>query len=256
MGSIRSFESIAKLVKTSATVVSLPASCLNIGPAQFRTTSALTCTISVSGVGGIDTGSIAANQIYYAYAVVSSNQVYLICSLSSSLPTGYTAARKVGAFTTNASSQIQEYFSYGQSTAVSEWASFTPTGTWSTNTTYTGKYRRVGDSVQVQVKVAVSGAPTNNYLTVDLTSLGIGGVDTSKMATSGIFEQTFGKAFLNDSSPGTTYNYNVLYRNGNAIQVDGINNNTTPFTWASGDFVTLEAIMPMLAYAGISTIAW
>ena len=42
---------------------------------------------------------------------------------------------------------------------VTDWVSYTPTGSWTTNTTYTGKWRRVGDSIQVQAKITLSGAP-------------------------------------------------------------------------------------------------
>jgi len=43
-----------------------------------------------------------------------------------------------------------------------EWKSFTPTGVWTTNTTYTGVYRVVGDTLQVRMGVSLTGAPTGN----------------------------------------------------------------------------------------------
>ncbi len=45
--------------------------------------------------------------------------------------------------------------------AVSDWVSFTPTGSWTTNTTYTGLWRRIGDSMEIQAKALCSGAPTS-----------------------------------------------------------------------------------------------
>lgn len=45
--------------------------------------------------------------------------------------------------------------------------SFTPTGSWSSNTTYTGYWWRVGDRISFFVKVATSGAPTSAALTVN-----------------------------------------------------------------------------------------
>lgn len=53
---------------------------------------------------------------------------------------------------------------------VTEWVSYTPTGTWSTNTTYTGKWRRIGDTMEVMIKVALAGAPTSANLRVNLPS--------------------------------------------------------------------------------------
>jgi len=55
---------------------------------------------------------------------------------------------------------------------VTEWDSqpWTPTGSWTTNTTYTGKWRRVGDTAEFDVQVSTSGAPTAANLTVNLPS--------------------------------------------------------------------------------------
>lgn len=44
---------------------------------------------------------------------------------------------------------------------VGDWQTYTPTGSWTANVTYTGRKRRVGDSMEYQVSVALSGgAPT------------------------------------------------------------------------------------------------
>lgn len=55
----------------------------------------LTCDLSGSGVGGLDTGSIAANTPYYLYGVKSSDTVAIIASATdpgSGGPTGYDSA--------------------------------------------------------------------------------------------------------------------------------------------------------------------
>jgi len=117
MGSIRTVENIAKLAKLSVSTLQLPSSRLNIGAQQY-TTSALTLNTAVTGVGGVD-ATVAAGKLYTVYAVVSSNVVYLIASLSSSLPTGFTQARAVGGFTTNASSQVDQVASQAGDLSVS-----------------------------------------------------------------------------------------------------------------------------------------
>lgn len=106
MGSIRRSENIAKLVKLTATTAQLPASVINIGAQQYST-SALTLNTAVVGVGGVD-ATIAASSVYTVYAVVSSSTVYLIASLNSALPSGFTTARVVGGFVSDASSQISQ----------------------------------------------------------------------------------------------------------------------------------------------------
>jgi len=106
MGSIRTVENIAKLAKTSVTTLSLPASRVNIGAAQYIT-PALTLNTATVGIGGVD-ATITAGGLYYVYAVLSGNVVYLIASPNSSLPSGFTQARKVGSFNTNGISAIDQ----------------------------------------------------------------------------------------------------------------------------------------------------
>lgn len=53
-------------------------------------------------------------------------------------------------------------------TATTSWAAYTPTGSWSTNTTYTGFWRREADSFHGKVKVSTAGAPTSAALTTTL----------------------------------------------------------------------------------------
>ena len=62
----------------------------------------------------------------------------------------------------------------------SNWVAFTPTGTWTGNTTYTGFWRRIGDTMEVVCSVKTTGAPTPdtgllvqlpNNLTIDTTKL-------------------------------------------------------------------------------------
>jgi hypothetical protein len=66
-----------------------------------------------------------------------------------------------------------------QGAVVGEWQSYTPTGTWTTNTTYTGRYRRVGDSMDFEVKLVLAGAPNSTALYVNMP-LGLT-LDTTKI---------------------------------------------------------------------------
>ena len=52
----------------------------------------------------------------------------------------------------------------------SVWTAFTPTGSWVTNTTYTGMWRRSGDSIDLQYVLNLSGAPTSASLTLNIVS--------------------------------------------------------------------------------------
>lgn len=106
---------IPKLVRLSATQVQLP---LGLAP------TALTVTTSVSGIGGLDTGAIAASSLYYVYLV---NGVSLIASLSATSPTGFTIYRKVGAFFTDSGSSIFRAFYFNEINIISLGAGVTST---------------------------------------------------------------------------------------------------------------------------------
>ena len=54
------------------------------------------------------------------------------------------------------------------SAILTEWQDFTPTGTWTTNTTYTGHYRRVGDMLEVEFFLTLAGAPNASNLQIDI----------------------------------------------------------------------------------------
>lgn len=93
-------DTIAKFTKTGNTTATL---------------GSLTLTTSVSGVGGLDTGSIAVSTFYYVYTVLSGGVIRLICSTSAVAPTGFgTGAFKVGAFYTDASTNIFKAYFYGE----------------------------------------------------------------------------------------------------------------------------------------------
>lgn len=108
---------IPKLVKLSNTQVQLPA---GIAP------TSLTVTTSVSGVGGLDTGTVAASTFYYVYLV---NGVSLIASISGTSPTGYTVYRKVGAFYTDGSSNVFKAYYYGETNTIALGATINASGT-------------------------------------------------------------------------------------------------------------------------------
>ena len=106
MASIRQPESIGAITRASATTASLAASRINIGGQQYVTTTALALNTATVGVGGVD-ATLVASKVYYVYAVLSSGSLALIASQASTLPSGFTQARVVGYFYSNASLQIQ-----------------------------------------------------------------------------------------------------------------------------------------------------
>jgi len=57
---------------------------------------------------------------------------------------------------------------YSRGAFVSGWKSFTPTGSWTTNTTYYGAYRRVGDSIDIYYRWNMSGQPNATNLILNM----------------------------------------------------------------------------------------
>ncbi len=137
------------------------------------------------------------------------------------------------------------------------WTAFTPTGSWSANTTYTGFWKRVGDAVAIQVQVATTGAPTSAPLTVN-NPTGIT-TDTAKLVatTSGF---TLGSSTAFDS--GTTrYPGVVVYSSSSAVALYYIQGaasapctqNTIqqndPFAFGSGDVVNMAYEIPVSGWS-------
>lgn len=135
---------------------------------------------------------------------------------------------------------------------VTAWQDFTPTGSWTTNTTYTGKYRRVGDTLEMSVKVVLDGAPTATNLNIDLPN-GLS-VDTSKLNAFSPNNLITGASDIRDNSSAANYIGAATIVNGSdQISIKYIKDNTTledfgnvsstaPFVFASGDTIHIREV--------------
>ena len=101
---------------------------------------------------------------------------------------------------------------YVYGSPITDWTTFTPTGAFTTNTTYTGSYRRVGDSLEMQVHLAFAGAPNSVTSTINLPSGMV--VDTTKL-TGAV------------AATGPILGSGVLYQAPNDYKIAAIYNNTT-----------------------------
>lgn len=93
-------EKVGNLTKLNATQVQLSPSVITIGAKQYQTSN-LICDLSISGAGGLDTGNIQSNQLYYVYVIVELGITKLIASINSTIPVGFTLQRKIGAIQIN-----------------------------------------------------------------------------------------------------------------------------------------------------------
>lgn len=133
---------------------------------------------------------------------------------------------------------------------ISEWESFTPTGAWTTNTAYVGVKRQVGDSLEMQIGVKLTGAPDVAALEINIPD-GLT-IDFAKVAEADATAH-FGTAFLLDI--GTLSN-NVLAQSflfSNTVirfiaSGSGTVTNVVPFTFASGDEIRLLITVPIVEF--------
>lgn len=96
-------ENIPDVTKTSATTLSLATTYLgqptriNVGGQQYTPASILSLSTATTGFNGIDTGSLAANTLYYIYAIVQNNVLGMIISLANPAtgPAGFTSAYRL-----------------------------------------------------------------------------------------------------------------------------------------------------------------
>ena len=94
---------------------------------------------------------------------------------------------------------------------VSDWVSYTPTGGW-TNTTYTGKWRRIGDSMECFVQAVLTGTPTG---TLNFSIPSGFSIDSSKLTSNNTLNLGSGGWF--DS--GSTGTMGVLFTLGTSTTV-------------------------------------
>lgn len=139
----------------------------------------------------------------------------------------------------------------GNGNFATEYLSYTPAINITTNVTSSGKWRRVGDSADLELGIDFSGAPTAfSTMEIDLPSGFL--FDTSKLLSSSSTKEhlCFGAWF--DPAGGTTrYFAEGSYVDTNTIRVRYMNNtgalvymsadisNSTPFTVVNGSYLRL-----------------
>jgi hypothetical protein len=137
-----------------------------------------------------------------------------------------------------------------------DWVSFTPTGSWVTNSTYNGKFRRVGDVMEVSAQISLTGAPTSATLLINLPS-GYS-IDTSKL-NSDLTRVALGMGMLVDAGTNT-FHAMVRYNATTNVQINSYGVSGTysdeqpvtqavPYTFANGDLVTVNFRVPILGWS-------
>jgi hypothetical protein len=133
-------------------------------------------------------------------------------------------------------------------TPVTDWQTFTPTVGFN-NATHLGKYRRVGDSVEVSIQTTFTAAPTTGTLSWNMPT-GLS-VDTSKIDNSNN-RYVGGVAYGAGSQQaiGNTY-YSTT---SNAWGIQGISTTSSfsfvvPITWTTGNTINLFYRIPVQGWS-------
>lgn len=139
---------------------------------------------------------------------------------------------------------------------MTDWASFTPTGSWTTNSTYTGYWKRVGDTLFVQGKIALTGAPTATQLQINIP-FGLS-IDTAKIDAA-TANRTLGM-WSGDDAGIAGYTGVIQYNSATKVDCNSSNASgtyltgagvtaTIPATWGSGDSIDFSFSVPIVGWS-------
>lgn len=131
----------------------------------------------------------------------------------------------------------------------------TTTGSWSTNTSYVGKYWQRGDKLLADVAIALAGTPTNATLSLNLPN-GLS-IDTNKLPDTINAVRGSGYTFdlgSNRVDLAVTYSsataLDLWYKTANTTNVElRLMSQTQPLTWASGDKINVQYEVPIAGWS-------
>ncbi len=138
---------------------------------------------------------------------------------------------------------------------LTDWVSYTPSGSWGGDVTYQGKYRRVGDSIEIEAQLRLSGGTvTGGDLTFTsaqlLNGLGIT-ADTAKLINDAGELEALGSGLYEDQGTGQRGGLTLFYQSTGAIfslagsSFSNLTSGGSPITWASGDSISFKATIPI-----------
>jgi len=150
---------------------------------------------------------------------------------------------------------------YVYGTPISDWVSFTPTGSWSSNTTYTGIWRRIGSNAEIKYNVATSGAPTASQLTLNLPS-GLT-IDTTKMlTTSNTTAIGYGSTLVVAAYPivptyksTSDFYVRVLGHGGTYDDIGTLLTNTIPNTYGASSEINTTVFVPITGWSSSTQVS-
>lgn len=160
-----------------------------------------------------------------------------------------------------AAKQLSNGNTYSSTNADTDMQPWTPTGSWTTNSTYSGRFRRKGAYLFGEVKISLSGPPNATPLTINLPIYNGSqlSVDTSKYPD--FLESRVGSGTALDNLV-TRYALRTTISSSTQIQANAIDDtgasyafdnaqvsNLVPFSFNSGDSVSINFMVPILGWS-------
>lgn len=146
------------------------------------------------------------------------------------------------------------------SSNLSNLVSFTPTGSWNVNTTYSGRFSQIGEFLYLDYYLTTTGAPNATSLTLNLPPGFV--INASKLADSVPTTATYldGSGGILDAPAVSTFvDVKCRYETNTSINVvvattglaaqGSLVTNTVPITWGSGDALWLQLKVPVVGYS-------
>lgn len=243
----------------------------------------MTVTFSASVLSGASNAVFAGNNTntfaIYIYDVTNSAWIQTNGAYALNQSIGVQPVRQVTFQTTSNSTQYQlaimsvnassgavsmlfDDFTVGPQAsllgpAMSDMTTATCINSWTTNTTTTCKYKRIGESALIYWSMSLSGAPNNVSLSLGLPS-GLS-IDTTKMPTTNTAVSCNANALHAGTAILMPCNYlagvvNVL----TSVTAAGSNTaeqqltTTNPFTWGTGDTINAYILVPITGWSSNS----
>lgn len=147
---------------------------------------------------------------------------------------------------------------------ITDWVPYTPTGTWTSNVVYAGLWRRVSDTLEVNLRISTTGLPGPGTLTdvfipsglvIDVSKLAVGNrQNATSLGTGDMQNAGLGFFALNVGYHSTTSVRPLWLQSASSgILENGINPTLSPGTFASNDFIYFKFAVPIVGW-GISSV--
>ena len=243
------------------------------------------CKIAINGVFTVSTGlttvamgctgctTETTSTMFYVYVTDSSTTTTLDVTIRGNQPQfdgtlgGSPNYRVIGRFYNDSAGDIDElsitpWIKNQFAHVISDWVSFTPTGDFTTNSTYTGYYRRNGTNLEARQKITFTGASNSAYFSFDLP-LTYTIVSENASAPTG-FKGTgvgVGGGLVWDNSATTTFAMAAIVQDATQVHFPLVNatgtyiyNDFSNATYQNLDFFLGQYSVPVEAFGGIGTL--